>query len=404
MRCLKALCELRQACLIVFSQFIIILAIDMSTPYWPLILSAQQHFSARVLQYWSGAIYIAPLLTTVCTTLFWTKIGQRFGYKKMVLRASITLAMTQGALFFLHDPVSILGIRLLQGALAGFSVVAQAWALATTPTNTHGQIISHLQAATAVGSIVGPIIGGFVAHYLDYTMIFLVAGILCLLITCVLAKFLKEHLPVEKNVKTSASQNSPLQKDTRQNLLLFLICGTQMARWMSAPFFAWYVVRQLQASNLILGYAYAAIALTMSLTSVFFGKKIDKRQYVFSDLRKWLILALLIAGLTQWGLALTTQSSALFIFGAFWGMSLGLILITLFSLLLKETVRQVHSRSLGLGNTALKLGNLLGIVAGTFIQSMGNFFSSFMIIGCFYFLLAGLTGLFQRTHPIRSYS
>ncbi|WP_192805903.1 MFS transporter [Rickettsiella massiliensis] len=173
---------------------------------------------------------------------------------------------------------------------------------------------------------------------------------------------------------------------------------------MSAPFFALYVVKQLRASNLILGYTYAAIALTMSLTSVLFGKKIDRHHYVFSDLRKWLMFALLIAGFTQWGLALTTQSSALFIFGAFWGVSLGLILITLFSLLLKETARQSHSRSLGLGNTALKLGNLLGIVAGTLIQSMGNFFSSFMVIGCFYFLLASLTGFFQRTHPIRSYS
>ncbi len=404
MRFLKMLCGSQQACLLVFSQFIIILALDMSTPYWPLILSAQQHVSARVLQYWSGAIYIAPLLTTVCTTLFWTKIGQRFGYKKMILRASITLAATQGALFFLHDPVSALGIRLLQGALAGFSVVAQAWALATTPTNTHAQIMSHLQAATALGSIVGPIIGGFVMHYLDYTMIFLVAGALCFLITCVLAQFLTEHLPLQKSIEKDVLQKPRLQQDTRQRLLLFLICGTQMARWMSAPFFALYVVKQLRASNLILGYTYAAIALTMSLTSVLFGKKIDRHHYVFSDLRKWLMFALLIAGFTQWGLALTTQSSALFIFGAFWGVSLGLILITLFSLLLKETARQSHSRSLGLGNTALKLGNLLGIVAGTLIQSMGNFFSSFMVIGCFYFLLASLTGFFQRTHPIRSYS
>lgn len=89
-----------QARLVVFSQFIIILALDMSDPYWPLILSSFHLFSPYSLQYWSGAIYMAPLLTTILTTLLWTKIGEFIGYKKMILRAGFALAATQWGLFF----------------------------------------------------------------------------------------------------------------------------------------------------------------------------------------------------------------------------------------------------------------------------------------------------------------
>ena len=104
----------QQTRLIILGQLIIITMLDMSDPYWPLILASFHSFTARTLQYWSGAIYMAPLLTTIFTTLLWTKIGERIGYKKMILRAGFALAATQGALFFFSNPWLILSIRLLK--------------------------------------------------------------------------------------------------------------------------------------------------------------------------------------------------------------------------------------------------------------------------------------------------
>jgi len=298
-----------QVLLIIFAQFTIILALDMSDPYWPLILSVSHVFSTRTLQYWSGVIYVAPLLTTIFTTLFWAKIGERIGYKKMVLRAGFALAVTQFSLFFFVNPWAILGIRLIQGGVAGFTAAAQAWSLAVTPTNTHSQTVGRLQSASAMGSIVGPVCGGLISHYYGYVSIFITSGCMCVLIAIILAKYLKENsrlTPFEiKNGKF-------FLRDPGKNFLLLLICGAQAARWMSTPFFALYMVKQLHANNLTIGFMYATMALSMSLITSTLGQMIDKRLHRRVAVGYLLIVALFLGGLTQWGFFLCIVLSSFF--------------------------------------------------------------------------------------------
>ncbi|BBB14753.1 transporter major facilitator family [Candidatus Rickettsiella viridis] len=383
-----------QVRLVVFSQFIIILALDMSDPYWPLILSSFHLFNPRSLQYWSGAIYMAPLLTTILTTLLWTKIGEFIGYKKMILRAGFALAATQWGLFFFANPWAIFTIRLIQGGLAGFTAAAQAWSLSITPTNTHSQIVGRLQAATAMGSIVGPICGGIISHYYGYLSIFISAGCVCLLLSFVLANFLKENPLQSIRASVSSRQKRFFLDEGKQNLLLLLICSTQAARWMSAPFFALYVAEQLHADNLTLGFIYATMALTMSLTTSILGRIIDNKPGQYGGIGL-LIVALLLSGLAQWGFAFISKSYLAFAVSLFWGISLGIISLLLFSFLLKGIGDESRAKAVGLGNTALKLGNLIGIMMGTLIQAEGHFMLSFAVIGGVYFFLAILAGCYK---------
>ncbi|MES2998153.1 MAG: MFS transporter [Pseudomonadota bacterium] len=382
-----------QVLLVVFSQFIIISVLDMSDPYWPLILSSFHSFNARTLQYWSGAIYMAPLVTTILTTLLWTKIGERVGYKKMILRAGFALAATQWGLFFFSNPWAIFSIRLIQGGLAGFTVAAQAWSLAITPTNTHSQIVGRLQAATAMGSIVGPICGGLISYYYGYLSIFIISGCVCVLLSIILAKYLKENSQaILFTVKRR--ENNFFLCEPGKNLLLLLICSTQAARWMSAPFFALYIAKQLHADNLTLGFIYATMALAMSVMTSTLGRFVDVKSS-----RTWmkvlLVLALLLSGLVQWGFAFITKSYLAFWLSFFWGLSLGIISLMLFSFLLKGISDNSRAKAVGLGNTALKLGNLLGIIAGSLIQAQGYFTLSFMLIAFVYFALAVLAGRYS---------
>lgn len=372
--------------LIVFAQFVIIAVLDMSDPYWPLILASFYPLSVRPLQYWSGAIYVAPLLTMIFTTLVWIKLGERIGYKKMILRAGFALAISQWTLFFLHKPWSIFLIRLLQGALAGFSTAAQAWALRVTPVGVHGQIVGRLQAAVALGSIVGPVCGGILANYFGYLSIFIVSGSLCFLLSVFLANFLSEN-PINSTV--TQSQLARKKLELHENLLVLFVCLTQAARWMSAPFFALYAAQQLHASNISLGFIYAVMALAMTLTTPTLGQFMDRASYAWS--KPLLILALLLGGLAQFGFAAITKVYLAVSLSILWGVSLGIISLTLFTLLLKGADDSSRANKIGLGNTALKLGNLLGIIMGTLIQAQGHFTLSFLLIGVFYLILAGLS-------------
>lgn len=386
-----------QARLVIFGQFIIILALDMSDPYWPLIISSVHLFNPRALQYWSGAIYMAPLLTMIFTTLLWIKVGERVGYKKMILRAGLVLAATQWSLFFFSNPWAILAIRLLQGGLAGFSTAAQAWSLSIAPTNKHSQIVGRLQAATAMGSIVGPVCGGLISHYYGYLSIFITAGCVCLLLTLILANYLQENSAQSIPALVKKTQKNFFLPEPGKNLLLLLICSTQIARWMSTPFFALYIAQQLHADNLTLGLIYASMALSMSLMTLTLGKTIDKQFSWHAWAKLLLIMALLLSGLSQWGFGFITKLYLAFGLSILWGLSLGVIAIILFSFLLNDISDSNRAKAVGLGNTALKLGNLLGIIAGTFIQAEsmqvdGHFIVSFMVIGFFYFVLAIIAG------------
>jgi MFS transporter, DHA1 family, multidrug resistance protein len=373
---------------IIFGQFIVIAMLDMSDPYWPLILSSFLSFDAKTLQYWSGAIYMAPLLTTIFTTLVWTKIGERVGFKKMILRAGFALAATQWALIFFKNPWWILLIRLLQGALAGFTSAAQAWSLKISPINVHSRIVGRLQSATALGSIVGPICGGFLANYYGYLSIFITSGFVCILVSSLLAYYLIENPIDNETLKNTIKKNIAIYP--RENLLLFLICFTQAARWMSTPFFSLYVVKQLHSGNITVGIIYALMALMISITTPKLGRLIDRNTH-FVWGKRILIVALLASGLVYCGYAFVTKAYLAFILSLVLGISLGAISLILFTFLLKGTKDNRRSHILGLGNTSLKLGNLLGIMVGSAVQAEGSFLISFIFIAFFYFFLAALS-------------
>lgn len=373
---------------IILSQLIIIAMLDMSDPYWPLILSSYHSFNAKTLQYWTGAIYMAPMLTTIFTTLFWVKIGENFGYKKMILRAGLALAITQWALIVFKNPWWILVIRLLQGALAGFTAAAQAWSLKISPNNAHSRVVGRLQSATALGSIVGPICGGLLANYYGYLSIFMTSGFVCVLVSAFLVKFLIENPIHNKNI---IKTNKKIKKIyAGEKFLLFLICFTQAARWMSTPFFSLYVVEQLDSGNITVGIIYALVALMMSLTTPNLGRLIDRKSHIIWG-KRILVTALLISGLVYCGYAFVSKAYLAFILSLFLGISLGAISLILFTFLLKGINDHRRAQIVGLGNTSLKLGNLFGIMIGSAVQAEGSFMLSFICIGFFYFFLAILS-------------
>lgn len=382
--------------LIIVAQFIVIAVLGMSDPYWPLILASFNSFDSTTLQYWSGAIYMAPLLSIIFTTLFWVKIGERIGYKKMILRAGFALAASQWALFFFHKPWLVFSIRLIQGAFAGFTTATQAWSLSITPIYVHSQIVGRIQSATAVGTIVGPVCGGVLANYFGYLSIFITSGFICLLISILLINFLKENKTNNKPLKNKFRKIKKICANDR--LLLSLICFTQIAKWMSKPFFALYVAKQLHASTLTLGLIYALIALAMSLTTPSVGWIVDRKYPGFFFTKYALFVSFLLCGIVQCCYAYITQAYLAFILSIVLGICLGIIALLLFSFLLKGVNESSRGKLIGLGNTSLKLGNLIGIIIGTIVQAEFNFLISFLFIGSCYFVLAILTMRYKQAN------
>ncbi len=375
-----------QITLLLIAQFIIIACLEMTDPFWPLILKNHSQISdPAMLQYWSAAVYILPFLVTIITTPLWGNLGNKIGQKKMILRACLALVITQMLIGFVVSPILILAIRLIQGIFAGFTAASQAWAVTMCDADAQSRVIGSMQAATAVGCIVGPIIGGVIAHFAGYNAIFFISASLCALTALMLAFYLQE---TQKKQYLSHSSEGKILSNMSKPVLywLSLIAMTQAAKWMSSSYFALYVIEQLHGNNLTVGILYSAIAVTVFFSAPRWGALIDKSYKSPRKIRKIFFTCLLFAGLSQYFYAHSDSWLLALMASLLLGIMLGAITVIPFSALIRQSENK--GALVGLGSSATRLGNLMGVAAGTLIQAHSEFKVSFIAIGLVYMGIA----------------
>lgn len=371
---------------VLFGRFLIIVCLSMSDPYWPLIVKQYYHTASETtITYWAAAIYILPFLITILTTPFWTRLGDRFGHKKMLLRATVALVVTQWFVSYLTNPWLVLGMRVAQGFFAGFNAAGQAWLIAMTRSTTHSHVVGRLQASTAIGTVVGPMLGGMIANFLGYDAIFQLSAILCLGVAVMLLAVIDEA-PTRSLHKQSGVPSFRLSNI--HYILLTLVLATQAARFMCMPFLALYVTEHLHGDAMGVGWLYSCLALFIFISAPRFGILLDKNidEPVFT---KWLLFGvLIIAGVAQLIYANTTQLYVALAASVIYGSCLGATSVIPYSMLVRIVPASARSYVIGLGTSTCKLGNLIGVCLGALLQHLGGYAFSFAGIALIYLMLA----------------
>ncbi|WYX25753.1 MFS transporter [Achromobacter xylosoxidans] len=174
----------RQIFRLVLIQAFAMGAMEMSGPFWPLRLRALLPPDRQDQLSWLAAlIYIGPALTAIIATPFWSALGARRGHRPMLIRALLALGACQWLAALTTNVWLLIGIRVLQGALAGFIAAAQAYATAGSSGANRGQVLARLQSATAIGSMLGPVSGGLLMDLYGFAWLCLIAGLIC--VACV---------------------------------------------------------------------------------------------------------------------------------------------------------------------------------------------------------------------------
>ncbi|TIU90100.1 MAG: multidrug efflux MFS transporter, partial [Mesorhizobium sp.] len=112
-------------------QFVSMGAMEMSGPFWPIHIKALSP-SDSVFGLAGIGVYICPMLGVSLTSAFWGRMGDRYGNRLMMVRALAGLAITQLLIAFAQDVWTILALRFLQGAFAGYIAPAQAYGVQVT--------------------------------------------------------------------------------------------------------------------------------------------------------------------------------------------------------------------------------------------------------------------------------
>ena len=129
-------------------------------------------------RFWTGLCLAAPATTLTLAAPLWGRLGDRFGFKWMVVRALLCIAGCVLAMSLSRTPLEFFMARVLQGAFGGVDDAAAAFAGAQCPAEVRGRAMGQLQASTAAGALMGPLLGGFLCQRVGFSPVLGLAGLL----------------------------------------------------------------------------------------------------------------------------------------------------------------------------------------------------------------------------------
>jgi len=130
-------------------------------PFFPQHL-AKLGVAAEDVPLWTGLIFgAAPLVASLMTPI-WSALGDRFGRRLMTVRAMLAITVFVGSMAFATEAWQLFVLRLGQGCFSGFIAPSITLVSVVAPAGRQGFVTGSLQTAMALGTMVGPLLGGAV--------------------------------------------------------------------------------------------------------------------------------------------------------------------------------------------------------------------------------------------------
>ena len=333
-------------------------AMEMSGPFWPVHLR-QLTDSDTLFSFASVAVYVGPMLGILLTSAFWGRIGDRYGHKLMMIRALAGLTLTQLGLALFSDLWTILVLRFLQGACAGYIAPAQAYGVSIEVPSRRARLFALLQISTNVGSLLGAVVGGLILDHATFFWINLSAAALCAVCTVIAALTLPNVPPVKK---TTAPSTGGTWQASALLPLLTVMGILLLARMLPQTSFALYVSTTFAVSNALVGLCYGLLALGFILSATAWARQFEGRSQADSLRRLTWVVAGCIALTALAGL---TRNPLVFVVAYFvWGVLLGATTPVLMALVSKTADSAQQGHVLGIAQGTAQFASIVGICAG----------------------------------------
>jgi MFS family permease len=350
-------------------SFSTIVAMTMLLPYLPLYVEHLGVHGHAAIERWSGAAYGATFLSAALTAPLWGRLGDRYGRKPMLMRASLGMAVATCLVGLARNVEQLVLLRLLTGLLGGYASGSTIIVAAQTPRERSAWALGMLSTGVLAGTVVGPLIGGFAPDLVGVRTSFLVAGGVIFLAFLATTFGLREERPASSDAASRERGGSWLPGGRPVALLLVTASLLMLATLSLEPIVTVYIgqldpgthhVAELAGGVMAIG----AVGSIASAPRV--GRLADRLGY-----ERVITACLAIAAVT---LALQATVQDVWELGALrlaMGIALGGLLPAITASIRHAVPDGVVGRALGLSVSAQYIGQVLGpllggIVAGAF--------------------------------------
>ncbi|QBP17646.1 multidrug efflux MFS transporter [uncultured bacterium] len=350
-------------------------------PFLSLYVEQLGNYSKGELSILSGMVYAASFFVVFFTAPIWGRFADKHGRKRMVLQTSLGSAITLALMAFVGNAWELIGLRTLQGFFAGVIPNATALVATETPKEHAGYAMGIITTGYVGGMLVGPIIGGFLAHAVTIRVSFIITGLLLFGSFVLSATMVKEHFhPSKKNKKESLFDIHFLKDFPNPRVVIWLMISTvivQIGLFSIYPIIS-LLVKQLMHNRgpitIVAGIIASLPGIAMFMTSSTLGKISDHY-----GANKVLILGYLFTVAFYVPQTFITSLVLLGVFRFLVGISNAAVYPIIQTMLTKVSPTGSTGLAFSMNQSAQALGAVLGSMMGSEVASYFGYSSAFML-------------------------
>lgn len=370
----------------------------MSIPFLPLFLYDLGVDKSSV-NLWAGIVHSAAFLMGAVMAPLWGMMADKYGKRKMVIRAGVSLAAIYALFAFVHTPWQLVGVRMLQGFVGGFVPASMSIVASMAPKEKLGSSLGLMQAGTMTGGILGPLFGGTLAELFGIRHSFVAAAIIIFAASLAVIFWVRERRP-EEAVTESKSGVKKLEPFTYRMAfrnkalmgMLLVLVVFQLSINMIQPQLALHIA-DLGGENkamLSAGLVLSLIGVAGIVASPVWGRLGERKGYY-----RILVFCLMSAGtvvcMQYFVEVLWVFAAVQFVFGLF----MAGVVPSVNTLMVQNTDEQFRGRSFGLTASANQFGSMLGPLLGGVLGIFLGLNWIFVATGAI-MIVAGLFVLLRR--------
>jgi MFS family permease len=348
-------------------SFTTIIAMTLLLPFLPLYVEQLGVSDPAEIAQWSGVAFGATFLSAAFTAPLWGRLGDRYGRKLMLIRASLGMAVAMSLIGLAENVWQLVLLRLLAGLLGGYASGATILVATQTPKARSGWALGMLSSGIMAGNLAGPLIGGSLPPLIGIRNTFFLAGA-AIFVTFLATLFLMKEAPrpprsKEHKAAARASVWAGIS-DRRPVLIMLVVASLLMFAVMSIePIITVYLI-QLKAEQVTVaaGLVMSATALGSIISASRLGKLADR-------IGHWTVVTgcLTVASLLLIPQAFVTQEWQLVLLRFLMGLALGGLLPCIAAIIRHAVPENVAGRMLGYSTSSQYVGQVLGPLAGGFL-------------------------------------